>query len=285
MRLKFSKMQAIGNDFVVINALNSLLTPTKGQTQFLANRQLGIGCDQILLLKPAQNPKYDFLYQIFNADGSQAEQCLNGARCISLFIHQNKLVAKSRIQLETINGAFWVTRHPGQDPTVELNAPDFESLSSTTDLQPKPSPGLIPSTTLSHPTLGNICFYLVSVGNPHAIILLNSIAEAPVSTLGTWLTNHPTFPHGINVGFVQITHQQSIQLRVFERGTGETLACGSGAAAAAAVTYALHKTAAEISVIQAGGILTIAWQGPNHPLYLTGPAQHVFNGEIDLPLL
>jgi diaminopimelate epimerase len=273
MKLPFSKMQGLGNDFVVIDATRTNYSLTKSQIQQMADRHYGIGFDQLLLLEKATRPDVDFTYRIFNADGSEVSQCGNGARCIAHYIKNHSLSMKQHFLLATQAGKLELQIEPNNEVTVNMGIPTFE---------PEQIPFRVEKMADRYqlPVAGEqITLSTVNVGNPHAVIEVNDVNAAPVQQLGALIEQHPLFPERTNVGFMQILSSKEIRLRVFERGAGETLACGSGACAAVVVGRKLNLLAEKVLVHLPGGDLTICWQGPNKPVWMTGPAEEVFLGE------
>ncbi len=280
MKLNFSKMQGLGNDFVVINALSQaldLIAVLKGEwIRSLADRHFGIGFDQLLIVEAAQSEAADFRYRIFNADGSEVGQCGNGARCFARFVRDQGLSEKDVITVETSSGLLRLQLEEGGLVTVDMGVPRFE-------------PAAIPFEADQAATSYDIdvdgqCYKMgvVSLGNPHAVLTVDDVLTAPVVTLGEVIEQHPRFPERVNVGFMEIGDRNHIRLRVFERGAGETLACGSGACAA--VVSGQHQGLLDQRVLVElpGGNLLIQWPGAGVSVKMTGPAIHVFNGEICL---
>jgi diaminopimelate epimerase len=276
MHIKFSKMQGIGNDFVVIDGFSQPINLTTEQIRLLADRHFGIGCDQLLLVEKPTNIQADFRYRIFNADGGEVEQCGNGARCFVRFVHEQKLTDKTQICVETANGMIYPKLEDNGLVTVNMGAPKFE---------PKLIPFISDKLSLTYPlSIGSEAVEIstVSMGNPHAVIIVENIDNAPLQTQGPLIENHPQFPQRVNAGFMQIMNQHEIKLRVFERGAGETLACGTGACAAAVAGMRLGKLQSPVKVAMRGGELNISWGGNNTPVMMTGPAVKVFKGEIEI---
>ena len=276
MKLQFTKMHGLGNDFVVIDAVRRPVTLSPEQIRRLAHRRLGVGCDQVLLVAPAQSPAADFRYRIFNADGSEAETCGNGARCFARFVHERGLTDKRELVLETLAGPLRTTLLEDGQVRVDMGVPRFE---------PAEIPFLA-STTASVYTLPvgeeTVEISVLALGNPHAVLLVEDVEQAPVARLGPAIGAHERFPRGVNVGFLQVVDEHHGRLRVYERGSGETLACGSGACAAAVagMRRGLLRTPVEIRL--PGGPLSIQWSGEGHSVMMTGPATFVFEGTITL---
>lgn len=276
MKLKFTKMQGAGNDFVVIDSVTSPVTLSTEQIQFIANRYFGVGCDQLLMVENTDTPNVDFRYRIFNADGGEVEQCGNGARCFVRFVIEKALTEKRSITVETASGIITLMLQDDGDVTVDMGAPIFApaEIPFQADTQATSYPIKLADETLD--------ITAVSMGNPHAVTVVNDVDNAPVATLGPQVESHPRFPQRVNAGFMQIINCNEIKLRVFERGSGETLACGTGACAAAVSGIQLGLLSTPVRVNTRGGQLTIQWQGENTPVMMTGPAEIVFDGEIDI---
>ena len=270
----FFKMQGLGNDFMVVNAVEQPVNFTTLQTQQLANRRLGIGFDQMLIIDPPASKDADFACRIFNADGSSAEQCGNGVRCVGRLILDLGLVAADcTIRLQTAGGLVLLQGMEDGDIRVNMGAPAFEPTAIPAKLD-KDQP------SYQHHFAGrSVEFSVVNMGNPHAVIQVDQIQEQDVLKLGQALGADPVFPEGINVGFSHIVSPQNMLLQVYERGAGETLACGSGACAAMVAGRRLGLLHERVRVEQPGGSLTIEWQGPGEPVWMTGPACVVFKGQ------
>ena len=276
MKLKFSKMQGLGNDFVVLDGVHQPLELTKDQLRFLGDRHFGVGCDQILLVEKASGPEIDFRYRIFNSDGGEVEQCGNGARCFVRFVHEQGLTDKREIRVETMSGIIAPRLENDGSVTVDMGVPVFEAAKIPFVSE---SDALVQTLRIGE---HEILITAVSMGNPHAVQLVDDVDMAPVAVQGPLIENHARFPKRVNAGFMQLVDRQTIRLRVFERGAGETLACGTGACAAVAAGVARGVLDSPVRVITHGGELTIAWRGPGAPVQMTGPAVTVFTGEIDL---
>jgi diaminopimelate epimerase len=276
MLLDFTKMHGLGNDFVVIDGINQPITFTPGQVRALADRHLGIGCDQLLLVEHALNTGVDFRYRIFNADGSEVQQCGNGARCFARFVRDKGLTAKDAIVVETASGI--ITLHIEGDGMVRVNmgVPNFAPASLPFHAAREQ---LVYELELEGDTLP---LGAVSMGNPHVVLEVADIERAPVATLGSQLETHPLFPERVNVGFMQVVSREHIRLRVYERGAAETLACGTGACAAVAVGHRWGLLGEEVTVTLPGGELRIRWPGEGEALWMIGPATTVFEGTITL---
>ena len=276
MKIKFSKMHGLGNDFVVLDGIRQSVTLTPAQFRYLADRHFGVGCDQILLVEKAGSPEVDFRYRIFNADGGEVEQCGNGARCFVRFVHDQGLTDKREIRVETMSGVISLRLESDGKITVDMGIPIFE---------PAKIPFISPTADLVQLlTIGDedVAITAVSMGNPHAVQVVADVDSAPVAAQGPLIEVHPRFPQRVNAGFMQIVGRQSIRLRVFERGTGETLACGTGACAAIVAGMARGLLDSPVRVVMRGGELTIAWGGKGSSVLMTGPAVTVFTGEIEL---
>jgi len=276
MLLKFTKMHGLGNDFVVFDAISQSVNLTPAQFQFVADRHFGIGCDQILLVERATRADADFRYRIFNADGGEVEQCGNGARCFVRFVHDKALSPKTEIRVETASGIIVPRLEPNGQVTVNMGVPRFE---------PAEIPFVAEKRELTY-SLGLegklVEVSVLSIGNPHAVQWVEDADGTPVAVEGPQIENHPRFPARVNAGFMQVQGRSSIKLRVYERGTGETLACGTGACAAAVAGITRGLLDDEVRVTTRGGELIIRWEGEGRPVWMTGPAVTVFEGEIDL---
>jgi diaminopimelate epimerase len=276
MQIKFTKMQGIGNDFVVIDGFSEPIELSSEAIRKLADRHFGVGCDQLLLVEKPTNIQADFRYRIFNADGGEVEQCGNGARCFVKFVHEHKLTNKTQICVETANGLIYPKLENSGSVTVNMGAPQFE---------PKEIPFKSNELSLTYLLdVGNsqVEISTISMGNPHAVQIVNDVDTAPVQTQGPLIENHLLFPQRVNAGFMEIINQHEIRLRVFERGAGETLACGTGACAAAVTGIRLGKLQSPVKVLMRGGELNISWGGNNAPVMMTGPAVTVFEGKITI---
>lgn len=277
MKIRFSKMHGLGNDFVVIDAINQPVSLTTDQAKFLGNRHFGVGCDQILVVERAQGAGIDFRYRIFNADGGEVEQCGNGARCFARFVHDKGLTDKTEIRVETRAGVIAPKLTPSGEVTVDMGVPVLEParvpFDSTSDAIEQP-------LEVGHTT---VSITAVSMGNPHAVQVVSDVDTAPVAAQGPLIESHPRFPKRVNAGFMQVVTRRHIRLRVYERGAGETLACGTGACAAVVTGILRGLLTSPVRVDTRGGTLTIAWAGVGTPVMMTGPAVTVFEGEIDLP--
>ncbi|HEY3328290.1 MAG TPA: diaminopimelate epimerase [Novimethylophilus sp.] len=276
MKLQFTKMQGLGNDFVVIDGVRQNINLSPEQIRRIADRHFGVGCDQLLLVEKPSLPDNDFRYRIFNADGGEVEQCGNGARCFVRFVHDQGLTDKTEIRVETANGIILPRLEVDGLVTVNMGAPQFG---------PESIPFITDKRALTYQLdLGaeSVEISALSMGNPHAVQLVANLDNAPIESQGPLIERHARFPQRVNAGFMQIVDRGHIRLRVFERGAGETLACGTGACAAAVagITRALLDSCVTVST--RGGDLVIRWQGEGQPVLMTGPAMVVFNGEIEL---
>ncbi len=276
MKLKFTKMQGAGNDFVVLDKTKKSFNLTVKQIQHIANRQFGVGCDQLLLVEKTNTPNVDFRYRIFNADGSEVEQCGNGARCFVRFVIDKGLTQKSEITVETASGIITLKLEADNQVTVNMGAPKFEP----------PEIPFLAETRTAHYILDvagqGVLIFVVSMGNPHAVQIVSDLDKAPVALVGPLIVQHVRFPQHVNAGFMQIIDVHHIKLRVFERGSGETLSCGTGACAAVVSGIQHGVLQSPVKVSTRGGDLSVAWQGEHTPVLMTGPATIVFEGEIEL---
>jgi diaminopimelate epimerase len=276
MKLHFTKMHGAGNDFVVIDAVRAATQINEDQIRKIADRQTGVGCDQVLLIEPPKRPDADFEYRIFNADGSPAGQCGNGARCVGRFIHEQRLSAKSTITLQVGSDLRRLEFDEAGSVKAELGAPIF-------------APAQIPFSADEDATehalsLANVTVMagVVSLGNPHAVLLVDDVAATPVEKIGPMIQSLDVFPEGVNVGFMQVESNTHVKLRVFERGAGETLACGSGACAAVIHGIRLGQLANKVTVSVPGGKLEVSWDNGVSSVWLSGPAETVFEGKLNL---
>lgn len=276
MKLKFSKMHGLGNDFVVIDGVRQTVTLTADRLRQLGDRHLGIGFDQLLLVEAPQSQENDFRYRIFNNDGSEVEQCGNGARCFVKFVTEQRLSNKRAIRVETARGVIVPELGEGGLITVDMGAPRFAPLEI---------PFLAEGDAITHPLqVGDesIDITVVSMGNPHAVQVVSHVDTAPVSTQGPLIEHHSRFPERVNAGFMQIVGRSEIRLRVYERGAGETQACGTGACAAVVAGIRRGLLDSKVMVHTRGGTLQIEWLGDGQPVRMTGPAVTVFTGEIEV---
>jgi len=285
MKLRFTKMHGAGNDFVVLDATQGPLPLSTAQYRFLADRRFGVGADQILIVEPGDAAKgTDFTYRIMNADGGEVEQCGNGSRCFARFVYDTGLTSKKVIRVQTMKAIIEPRLQDDGRVTVDMGPPFLvpaEVPFDTAGLTPK----LVNGCELWSIQLANhpVDVAVVSMGNPHAVMRVDSAEHAPVDELGPQIEGHARFPRRVNAGFMEVVDRGHIRLRVFERGTGETLACGSGACAAVVAGIRLGWLDPTVQVDMRGGTLTITWTGPGQPVLMTGPAVKVFDGEIDVP--
>ncbi len=276
MELNFTKMHGLGNDFVVIDATREPVELTPEQIRFIADRHFGVGCDQLLLVAPPPSADLDFTYRIFNADGGEVEQCGNGARCFAVFVREKGLTDKDVIRVATAGGPIELKVEPDGQVTVDMGAPRFE-------------PEAIPFVAEERADVYTLAVdgqtveaTVLSMGNPHAVLRVDDVESAPVSELGPKLEHHPRFPNRANIGFMQVVDRSHIRLRVWERGSGETLACGTGACAAVVAGRQRGWLDDKVTVRLPGGELHIAWAGEGQPVMMTGPAVSVFEGRMTL---
>jgi len=276
MITRFTKMHGLGNDFVVFDGIHQSLSLTPEQIRFIADRRFGVGCDQVLVVDAATRAEVDFSYRIYNADGGEVEQCGNGARCFARFVRDKGLTDKDEIAVETRSGVIYPRIQPDNEVTVNMGVPQFEPKDIPFDSESR-------ATRYALDIEGEtVEIGVVSMGNPHAVQVVANVDTAPVAEQGTGLQGHARFPRRVNAGFMQVMDRGHIRLRVYERGVGETLACGTGACAAVAVGRQMGLLDDRVAVDLPGGRLNIAWEGEGQPVYMTGPAVTVFEGEIDL---
>jgi len=276
MKIEFTKMHGLGNDFVVIDAISQRIDLSTEQIQFIADRHFGVGCDQLLLVEKPVSSEADFRYRIFNANGGEVEQCGNGARCFARFVVEKGLTDKQVIPVETQAGLIELSLQAGNQVRVNMGVPN---------LDPASLPFEADSAAISYELDVDGQSYniaAVSMGNPHAVLRVDDIDAAPLETLGAAIEAHTRFPRHVNVGFMQIINRQSIRLRVFERGVGETQACGTGACAAMVAGFIQGWLDNQVRVSLPGGELSIHWEGGNQPLFMTGPVSRVFEGILEL---
>jgi len=276
MLLNFTKMHGLGNDFVVLNGLDKEIKLSHDQVRLIADRHFGIGCDQVLLIQPSDNPQMDIRYRIYNADGDEVEHCGNGVRCIGKYLTSRGYVSGNVIHAQTVNG----------DATIYLDEEDRIRVNMGI---PRLEPAQIPVNAVARQqfytlglSTGSVPVMAVSMGNPHAVIIVDDVDNAPVNTVGPEIQASNFFPQGVNVGFLQILDPAHARLRVYERGVGETLACGTGACAAMVAGYLANKLENEVDIGLKGGHLTVAWAGEGEPVWMTGPAATVYEGKIEL---
>ncbi|MGE4331270.1 diaminopimelate epimerase [Diaphorobacter sp.] len=289
MHIRFTKMQGAGNDFVVLDETRGLLGLTPAQYRFLADRHFGVGADQILSVRPSPAPGIDFEYVIHNADGGQVEQCGNGARCFARYVRDKGLTAQDTIRVQTMAGVIAPRLTPDGRVTVDMGRPELEPARvpfDTTGLAPVMQ-GMAQKWPLAlddQALPATVLIVVVSMGNPHAVQLVDDVDTAPVAQTGPLIERHPRFAQRVNAGYLQVLSRTEVRLRVYERGAGETLACGTGACAAAVAGMRLGLLDARVQVHTRGGLLTIDWAGgPQDSVFMTGPATTVFEGQIDIP--
>ena len=288
MRIRFTKMQGAGNDFVVLDETRAPLGLDAAQYRFLADRHFGVGADQILSVRPSPSADIDFQYVIHNADGGEVEQCGNGARCFMRFVRERQLTAKDAVRVQTLSGVIEPRMGADGRVTVDMGAPIFETARvpfDTAGLDPQPEGGwhtwhLALDT---HAGSAIVAVAVLSMGNPHAVQIVADVDAAAVAVQGPLIEHHPRFPQRVNAGFMQVVDRAHVRLRVFERGSGETLACGTGACAAVVAGIRLGLLDPRVDVQTRGGLLTIEWAGDGAPVLMTGPALTVFEGDIEVP--
>ena len=282
MQIRFTKMQGAGNDFVVLDETQGLLGLTAADYRFLADRHFGVGADQILSVRAAPTPDVDFEYVIHNADGGEVEQCGNGSRCFVRFVREQGLTKKHTVRVKVHGGVITLHELPDGQVKVDMGEPVL-------DLPRIPFNPALASAVNEQGLLWRLAFgdqhadvAVVSMGNPHAVMTVADVAQAPVSSLGPLIEHHVAFPNRVNAGFMQVVSRTHIKLRVFERGAGETLACGTGACAAVVAGIRQGLLDSQVQVQTSGGVLTIEWQGAGQPVFMTGPATTVFSGEMEI---
>jgi diaminopimelate epimerase len=282
MRIRFTKMQGAGNDFVVLDETRERLNLSPAQYRFLADRHFGVGADQILSVRPAPQADVDFEYVIHNADGGEVEQCGNGSRCFVRYVREQGLTDKTTVRVKVHGGVISLQEMPDGQVTVDMGAPIFD----LPQVPFAPDHAQSVSEVVWQLALSNgdtVRVGVVSMGNPHAVQVVDNTDTAPVLQQGPLIEHHAAFPNRVNAGFMQVVDRAHVRLRVFERGAGETLACGTGACAAVVTGIRWGLLDAKVQVQTHGGVLTIEWQGAGHPVRMTGPATTVFQGEITLP--
>jgi diaminopimelate epimerase len=274
MLMKFTKMHGLGNDFVVIDAVTQNVRITASMVRRLADRKTGIGCDQVLVIEPPSAADIDFNYRIFNCDGAEVEQCGNGARCLARFVHDRQLTGKKSIQVQTSNRVMTLNLINKNLVAVDMGIPELDPQAIPFQAS---EPALLYDLDVNGQTQR---IAAVSMGNPHAVLTVADTETAPVAEVGAAIESHERFPNRVNVGFMQIIDRSEIKLRVFERGVGETEACGSGACAAAVAAIQQQLVDSPVTVHLTQGSLKIDWKGSGHPLIMSGPAKTVFHGRI-----
>jgi diaminopimelate epimerase len=276
MRLNFTKMQGLGNDFIVIDGISQAVALTAAQIRQLADRHFGVGCDQLLLVERPSTPDTDFRYRIFNADGGEVEQCGNGARCFARYVADKGLTSKTEIRVETARGIIVPKLEADGQVTVDMGPPRFA---------PADIPFVAETPALTYALqvgAATVDVSVLSMGNPHAVQTVADVDAAPVAAQGPLIECHQLFPQRVNAGFMQVMDAHHIRLRVYERGAGETLACGTGACAAAVAGMRLDILSSPVRVSMRGGELVIRWDGGDTSVLMTGPAVSVFEGEFNL---
>jgi diaminopimelate epimerase len=287
MKLKFTKMHGAGNDFIVIDAINQAVDLSPAQWRRLADRRFGIGADQILIVERPSEAGCDFRYRIFNNDGGEVEQCGNGSRAFVRFVSDKGLTSKRAIRVQTMAGIITPRLEEDGSVTVDMGAPVLEASRVPFDSDglagvPEGRDTLWPITVRSGGEEKTVRVSVVSMGNPHAVQVVDDVETAPVAETGPQIEHHPRFPKRVNVGYLQVVDRRHARLRVFERGAGETLACGTGACAAVVAGIRRGLLDAPVRVQARGGVLTIDWAGEGQPVMMSGPAETVFEGEIEL---
>ena len=289
MWLKFTKMHGAGNDFVVLDGIAHTYKLKPERIRKICDRNFGIGCDQLLLVEPPQDPAVDFNYRIFNADGNEVEHCGNGARCFAKYVRDRKLCFRNPVRVSTASGNIEITYHKKNRYSVDMGQPKFRPAQVPIQPTDASTEGFSIDSSELHDSpmqyqlatsAGDVNLSAVSMGNPHGVLTVDNTETAPVNTLGKELISHPDFPQGANIGFMQIISEDEIRLRVHERGVGETLACGTGACAAVVCGIRAGLLASSVKVSLPGGELQIDWNGEGHSVILTGPAKTVFHGQI-----
>ena len=289
MKIRFTKMQGAGNDFVVLDETQGPLGLTAPQYRFLADRHFGVGADQILSVRPSPGEGIDFEYAIHNADGGEVEQCGNGARCFARYVRDKGLTTRDTIRVQTLSGVIAPQLTPDGRVTVDMGRPVFDPARIPFDASglaplPQGSGQKWPLTLDGQAQPATVLVAVVSMGNPHAVQLVQDVDAAPVQQTGPLIEGHARFPQRVNAGFLQVLDREHVRLRVYERGAGETLACGTGACAAVAAGIHLGLLDTRVHVQMRGGLLTIAWSGQEaDSVFMTGPATTVFEGQIDIP--
>jgi diaminopimelate epimerase len=276
MRLPFTKMHGLGNDFVVLDAVTRRVELTPAQIQWIARRRFGVGCDQVLVLQTAERSGVDFYFRIFNADGSEAEQCGNGARCLARFLHDRGLIDKTQIKLQSLGGVISLRLEADGRVTADMGVPVFE-------------PVRVPFEAKTQQVVYDLDIgarqvqvSVLSLGNPHAVQVVDELSDAVVSSQGPLIERHVRFPRRVNAGFMQVLDRRQVRLRVHERGVGETLACGSGACAAVVAGCQRGLLDDAVEVVLPGGSLSVAWAGEDEGVFMTGPTVSAYEGIIDL---
>lgn len=276
MRLRFTKMHGLGNDFVMIDAISQKVVVTPERVRKIADRKQGVGCDQVLVVETPSSPDVDFRYRIFNSDGGEVENCGNGARCFALFVLQRKLTGRKVIRAETAGGNLVLHVLGNNQVKVDMGLPV---------LLPESIPFVAPSQAITYPlnlSGQTLNISAVSMGNPHAVTVVEDIAQVDIERVGPEVESHSDFPSRVNAGFMEVVSSSEVKLRVFERGVGETLACGTGACAAVVAGRLQGLLDSTVTVRLPLGSLTIQWQGDGHPVLMTGPVTTVFHGQVNI---
>ena len=276
MLINFSKMHGLGNDFLVLDNVTQNVYLSNEKIQQLAHRNFGVGFDQLLIVEPPYDPDLDFHYRIFNSDGKEVSQCGNGARCFARFVRMKGLCNKTKIKVSTQSGKMTLLIERDGNISVTMPAPQFEPSKIPFNAQKSEGTYILRSGSET------ILCGVVSIGNPHCVVTVDDVLAAPVARLGKELSSHERFPQQANIGFMEIVEPNQIKLRVYERGAAETLACGSGACAAVVIGQMQNKLAKQVTVELPGGKLRIYWKGPGHPIKMSGPAIHVYDGQISI---
>ena len=288
MQIRFTKMQGAGNDFVVLDETRAPLNLSAAQYRWLADRHFGVGADQILSVRPSPGPGLDFEYVIHNADGGEVEHCGNGARCFVRYVHAQGLTERNPVRVKVKNGELSLRLHPDGGVTVDMGPPVFALARVPFDgggLKSEPM-GEFERWPLDLPEVGEVLVSVLSMGNPHVVLLAGDVDQAPVESWGPLIESHARFPEHVNVGFLQVVNRHTARLRVYERGAGETLACGTGACAAVAAGIRLGLLDPQVDLHTRGGVLGIEWQptvAHDAPVFMTGPATSVFEGTVNVP--
>lgn len=275
MKIRFTKMHGIGNDFVMIDAISQQVNITPERAKKIADRHFGVGCDQILIVEPPSHTDADFKYRIFNADGSEVENCGNGARCFAIFVRMRKLTGKKEIHAETAKGTLILNVVDKYNVTVDMGVPELEPSKIPFLAEQQQSQYSMNINEQQPLTIG-----AVSMGNPHAVTCVQSTENYPVNRIGPLVESHSSFPNKVNAGFMEVINRNTINLRVYERGSGETLACGTGACAAVVAGNLQNTLDKHVTVNLPGGSLSISWEGPGHSVFMTGPTTTVFHGQV-----
>ncbi len=279
MLLPFTKMHGLGNDFIVLDLISTPVELNEALIRSLSDRHFGIGFDQLLIIEAPTEPDIDFNYRIYNCDGSEVEHCGNGARCFARFVLDKGLTQKHTLHVKTKCGKIVLHIKDNGDVTVDMGPPNFDPAALPFHAAPAQK---YCRTISDNGEQQEVEFYCASMGNPHAVIVVDNVDTTPVKEIGAALGAHPDFPQGVNVGFMEIIDRQTIKLRVFERGAGETLACGTGACAAFACGHAAGLLDTQVCAHLTGGDLTLTWEGGDNSILMHGPAVSVFEGQIDI---